>query len=305
MEGRAKGDAQQSKRIRALAGHLRDEHAVLNVAVCAEALEERRRVPLEQVWPDSVDALREGIEMGAYETILHGLLHLNPEALERGEVEYTEFARLDAATAGEHLDRALDWQSRKLTRPTVFVAPAWAYGPAADAEGAERGLVRWYRARPGPLLDKGRFYETLIGELLGLYKLDYSPLVRLAALGIPPVIAMHGALLDGRLASLKANREVVLLARAAGQAGCSSPGRAGRHPLGRGGRADRGAGRTHRDGPPRAGRLGTGGLPRAGRVHLGEVAPQLLGRLTPLAAPQHPVFGGAELPPHLRPHPQR
>ena len=151
--------------------------------------------------------------MGAYETILHGLLHLNPEALERGEVEYTEFARLDAAAAGEHLDKALDWQSRELSKPTVFVAPAWAYGPAADAEGAKRGLVRWYRARPGPLLDEGRFYETLIGELLGLYKLDYSPLVRLAALGIPPVIAMHGALLDGRLASLKANRELFLLAR--------------------------------------------------------------------------------------------
>jgi hypothetical protein len=213
MEGRAKGDAKQSRRIRALAANLRNERAVLNVAVCAEALEERRRVPLDQVWPASVDALREGIEMGAYETILHGLLHLNPESLERGEVEYTEFARLDAATAGEHLDKALDWQSRKLSRPTVFVAPAWAYGPAADAEGAERGLVRWYRARPGPLLDGGRFYETLIGELLGLYKLDYSPLVRLATLGIPPVIAMHGALLDGRLARLKANRELVLLAR--------------------------------------------------------------------------------------------
>lgn len=213
LEERAKGDAQQSRRLRALAANLRDEGAVLNVAVCAQALEGGRRVPLEQVWPDSVEALRDGIGMGAYETICHGLLHLDPDALERGEVEYTEFARLDAATAADHLDGALDWQSRVLARPTVFVAPAWSYGPAADAAGADRGLVRWYRARPGPLLDEGRFYETLIGELLGLYKLDYTPLQRLAALGIPPVIAMHGALLDGRLASLKAHREYALLAR--------------------------------------------------------------------------------------------
>ena len=213
LEDRAKGDARQARRIKVLAGRLHRGGAVLNVAVAAEALEDGRRVPLDRVWPRSVSALREGIDVGAYETICHGLLHLDPDALARGEVEFTEFAKLDAATAADHLDRALDWQERHLNRPRVFVAPAWAYGPAGDSEAAKRGLTRWYRARTGPLLEDGRFYETLIGELLGLYKLDYSPLVRLAALGIPPVIAMHGALLDGRLAGVKARRELLVLAR--------------------------------------------------------------------------------------------
>lgn len=213
LQGRDKTDRRQRRRLRKLAGRLERSGAVLNMAVVAEALEDGRRVPLEQVWPDSVRVIREGIERGAFEPVLHGLLHLQPAAFERGEVEFTEFAHLDAATAGEHLDRALAWQSEHLATPRNFCAPAWAYGPASDQEAAARGLVRWYRARPGPLLEDGRLYESVIGELYGLDRLDYSPVERLAAVGIPPMVAMHGALLDARLQNLRGRRDWVSLAR--------------------------------------------------------------------------------------------
>jgi hypothetical protein len=202
MLGRDSTDRRQSRRIPRLAGRLRSAGAVISMAVVAQALEGERRVPLEQVWPESVRALRDGIDAGAFEPVCHGLLHLDPDALGRREVEVREFLNLDAEQAGEHLDRAIEWMTRHLGAPTTFCAPAWAYGPAADEEAAARGLIRWDRPRPGPLLEDGRLYESLIGELQGLYRLDYSPLVRMAAIGIPPVFAMHGALLDGRLENL-------------------------------------------------------------------------------------------------------
>ncbi|MFI5121295.1 MAG: hypothetical protein ACHQJ5_00210, partial [Vicinamibacteria bacterium] len=115
LQDRAKGDRRQTMRIRRTARRLRAAGAVLNVAVCAEALDdERRRVPLDRVWPRSVAALREGIEGGAYEPVCHGLLHLDTEALARGEIEFREFATLDAAEAGRRLDLALAWQERHL-----------------------------------------------------------------------------------------------------------------------------------------------------------------------------------------------
>jgi hypothetical protein len=186
---------------------------VLNVAVAAEALDTNRRVPLDRVWPRSVRALRAGIESRVFEPVCHGLLHLDTEALDRGEVEFREFASLDAAEAGRRLDLALAWQERHLGRPTTFVAPAWAYGPAGEEEAAARGLVRWHRARPGPVLQEGRLHETLIGELPGIHELDYSPLQRLAAAGVPPMIAMHGALLDARTVHLAPRRNPLLFAR--------------------------------------------------------------------------------------------
>lgn len=55
-----------------------------------------------------------------------------------------------------------------------------SYGPAADGIAAERGLVRWHSPRPGVTLQDGRLHETLTDGLLGLWRLDYSPLVRMA-----------------------------------------------------------------------------------------------------------------------------
>lgn len=213
LEGRAKSDGRQHHRIRRTARRLSSAGAVLNVAVTAEAMREGRRVPLEQVWPESVRALRAGIEAGAFETVCHGLLHLDTGALERSEIEFREFATLDAAEAGSRLDLALAWQERHLARPSSFVAPAWSYGPFGDEEARKRGLARWYRARPGPVFDDERLYETLLGALPGLHRLDFSPLQRLAAIGIPPIVAMHGALLDSRLENYRKPREAITLLR--------------------------------------------------------------------------------------------
>ena len=213
LEGRAKSDRRQRRTIRRTAKRLGASGAVLNIAVVAEALEGDRRVPLDRVWPDSVGALGEGVESGAYEPVCHGLLHLDTDALSRSEIEFREFANLDAAEAGSRLDRGLAWQERHLARPSSFVAPAWSYGPAGDEEARKRGLVRWYRARPGPVLEDGRLFETLDGALPGIHRLDYSPLQRLAAIGIPPIVAMHGALLDARPMTLRGLRELPSILR--------------------------------------------------------------------------------------------
>ena len=213
LEGRAHTDEQQSRRIAESARAFASAEAVLNVAVVAAALDANRKVvPLHEVYPRSVLELRAAIDAGAYEPVCHGYLHLDPDSFEAGEVEFREFGRIESAAAAERLDWALAWQREHLAEPTTFVAPAWSYGPAGDAEGASRGLVRWYRARPGPVLEDDRLYETLIGELPGINGLDYSPLQRLAAAGIPPMIAMHGALLDARLGPLKNLRGLPALA---------------------------------------------------------------------------------------------
>lgn len=214
LEGRARSDERQARRIARSARAFSSADAVLNVAVVAAALDDERRVvPLHEVYPRSVLELRAAVDSGAYETVCHGYLHLDPEAFEAGEIEFREFGRIGAAEAGSRLDAALAWQRQHLAEPTTFVAPAWSYGPAADAEGASRGLIRWFRARPGPVLEEGRLYETLIGELPGIHALDYSPLVRLATIGIPPMVAMHGALLDARLGPLRNLRGLPSLAR--------------------------------------------------------------------------------------------
>lgn len=204
LEGRAKGDRRQRRRIRRSARRFAAAGAVLNVAVAAEALDGERRVPIERVWPGAIAALREAIEIGGFAPVCHGLLHLDTDALARGEVEFREFASLDAAEAGRRLDVALAWQEEHLgRRPSSFVAPAWSYGEHGVGAAEDRGLITWHRSRPGPLLEGDRLYESLFGALHGLDGLDYSPLQRLAAIGIPPIVAMHGALLDSRLAELK------------------------------------------------------------------------------------------------------
>ena len=73
--------------------------AKLNVAVVAAALDEERRVvPLDQVYPRSVAALHDAVEAGAYEPVCHGYLHLDPGSFEAGEVEFREFGTIDFLT---------------------------------------------------------------------------------------------------------------------------------------------------------------------------------------------------------------
>jgi hypothetical protein len=213
LEGRAKGDRRQRRRIRKTAKHLVDAGAVLNVAVTAEALQGEMRVPIHEVWPGSIQALHDGIRSGGYAPVCHGLLHLDTDVLARGEIEFREFASLDEAEAGRRLDIALAWQEEHLgERPSNFVAPAWSYGEHGVRAAEDRGLITWHRSRHGALLEGDRLFESLFGALQGIDRLDYSPLQRMSAIGIPPTVAMHGALLDSRLGELKKPGEALTLA---------------------------------------------------------------------------------------------
>ena len=201
LEGRAKGDRRQSRRLRRYVTAFERAGAVLNVAVPSQALEGQERVPLDQVWPDSIAALRRGASQGAVEAVCHGVLHLDTERFERGAVEFREFAHLDEEEAGRRIDAARRWQETAIGASRTFVAPAWAYSEGALAAAASRGLPCFTRCEPGHLYSPGRISETLKGGL-GINGLDYGPLGELAALGLPPIIVLHGTMLDARTGGL-------------------------------------------------------------------------------------------------------
>ncbi len=201
LEGRAKGDRRQRRRLRRYVRAFERAGAVLNVAVPAQAFEGGHRVPLDRVWPDSIAALREGAAAGAVEAVCHGLLHLDTEQLEHGAVEFREFAHLGEEEAGRRIDAASEWQEKAIAPPGTFVAPAWAYSEGALAAAASRGLACFTRCEPGHLHSPGRISETLKGGL-GIRALDYRPLAALAALGLPPILVLHGTMLDARTGAL-------------------------------------------------------------------------------------------------------
>lgn len=216
LENTAKDDAFQTKRFRGVERIFRSRGAVLNLAVAAEAFDaERNRVPLDQVWPGAIQAMRAGVESGAFEPICHGLLHLDSAELEQGRIEFREFAALSAAEAGERLDKALAWQRSCLGEPGSFVAPAWIYGEHGRQEAHARGLATWSRPQPGPLVDGQDVRETLFGDLPGLRGIDYSPLADLAKAGLPPTVTLHGGLIDGRSTRPHGLGDVATLARLA------------------------------------------------------------------------------------------
>jgi hypothetical protein len=213
--GGAKPDARQLRRARALVGRLEKARARLVVAVAARALREGAEVPLDDVWPSAVAALADGVRRGVLEPACHGLLHLDPVAGRERRVDPREFARLDAAEAGRRLDLATAWLADHVGAPRSFVAPAWGYGAGALTAASARGLPTWLPPGPGPLLDGTLLRETLAIGLPGLHRLDYGPLRRLAAIGLPPTVVFHGRLLDDRLPRLRAGRDLAGAARLA------------------------------------------------------------------------------------------
>jgi hypothetical protein len=64
---------------------------------------------------------------------------------------------------------------------------------------------------PGPLLEPAGVRETLRAGLQGLHGVDYRALEHLAECGLPPVVVLHGRLLDDRLVQ----GDVMALARLA------------------------------------------------------------------------------------------
>ena len=205
LEGRAKGDLRQSRRLRRYVRACRREGAVLNVAVPAQAFEGDRRVPLDRVWPDSIAALRRGVAEGAVEAVCHGLLHLDTEQLEHGAVEFREFAHLDEEEAGRRIDAARAWQEQAIGASQTFVAPAWAYSEGSLAAAKRRGLPCFTRCEAAQVYSPGVLSETLKGGL-GISGLDYRPLPALAALGLPPTLVLHGTMMDARTGGLNLPR---------------------------------------------------------------------------------------------------
>ena len=128
LEGRDKGDRRQARRMRRILSAFAKRGGVLNVAVAAQALSGGDVTALENVFPKAVGELHAGAERGELEPVCHGLLHLDPHARARGELEFREFQRLDRAETASRLAAALYWQERTIERPSTFVAPAWAYG---------------------------------------------------------------------------------------------------------------------------------------------------------------------------------
>ena len=214
MQGRSYPDSRQRSRVRTLRLTFGKAGARLNAAVAAEALSQARRVPLDEVWPDAVAQLRSGVAEGTFEPVCHGLLHLVPEKMERGEVDWMEFRELDREEASRRLEIALDWQERALgRRPTTFVAPAWGYSVGALQAARDHGLTAWLPPKPGPLLDGPHLRESLNPALEGIHKLDYTPLARWAAAGRPPTLVLHGWLFDKRMELLRPAHDYGSLAR--------------------------------------------------------------------------------------------
>jgi peptidoglycan/xylan/chitin deacetylase (PgdA/CDA1 family) len=214
-EGTDKPDRRQQRRAERMRRAYASAGARLNLAVAARALDDGEPVPLERAWPRSVAAVADGVRAGAFEPVCHGWLHLDPQELEQGRIEFREFARLDEPEAGRRLDEALAWQTDVLgRRPPTFVAPAWGYSPGALAAAAARELPAWLPASLGPMLSGGNLHESFDGALRDLYRLDYAPFAALAAYGAPPTPVLHGGLFDHRAYPLRP-REAPTLARLA------------------------------------------------------------------------------------------
>ena len=215
LEDRAKTDEFATDRMLGLLAVYRDAGAKLSVAIPARGLRDGEPVPIEEVWPRGIAALREGVEAGVFDPVCHGWLHYDDALRAEGKIEAREFLRLSEDEAGRRIDAALEWQREHLGEPSTFVAPAWGYSEGALRALAERGLPAWHRAAPGPLIVGGNPRETLIGAgspIGGVFKLDYGSLQRLAAAGVPPTPVLHGGLLDDRLAA-RILRDALVYAR--------------------------------------------------------------------------------------------
>jgi hypothetical protein len=213
--GEAKSDATQERAIGKLVRLLEKTGSRLVVAVAARALEDRRFVPADQVWPGALAAIRQGVDRGRLEVACHGLHHLSLARWQRGEIDAGEFADLSPEQAGPMLDEALAWLERTVGPAVTFVAPAWKYSEGTVRAAGERGLKVWFPARPGPLLQGTVLYESLGHGLPGLVGCDFGPLRSLTAVGLPLTVVFHGRSLDGRLGTLLAERQYLTLLRLA------------------------------------------------------------------------------------------
>ncbi len=216
LEDRAKTDDFADRRMRGLHEAYARNDARLSVAIPARALRDGEPVPLQEVWPKGIEALRDGVAAGVFDPVCHGWLHYDTEASDSETIEPREFLSLDEREAGRRIDAAVTWQREQLgAEPRTFVAPAWGYGEGALRALKERGLPAWHRAAAAPLITDGNPHETLIGAghpVGGVFRLDYGSLQRLANAGIPPTPVLHGGLLDDRTGA-RILRDALIYAR--------------------------------------------------------------------------------------------
>jgi hypothetical protein len=198
VTNRAHPDRTMVRRIRKLTRRYGCAGARLVVAVSSEAFVDGQPVPLAEVWPESVVALRDGVRAGVLETACHGTLHLDVEAFAEGTIEPREFARLSEDEARRRIQKAAGWLSETIGKPESFVAPAWGYSSGALAAAAASALPAWCEPGPGPLFTGPQLFETTRNSLLGVTRVDYRFLSALARLGVPPTVVFHGRLLDNR-----------------------------------------------------------------------------------------------------------
>jgi hypothetical protein len=216
LEGTAHSDRRQRARVARALRVCRRRGASVNLAVPVSALARDRETEIDAVWPSTVAKVAEGVASGAFEVVCHGTLHFDTAARARGSLDPREFAALDADEAGRRIDKATRWLSVHLGPPAGFIAPAWGYSPGTLAAAAARDLPTWHRPVAGPLLDDtDAVHETVDTGLPGLAGLDYRPLAQLAQVGLPPILVIHGTLLDYRLMNLRLPRDAMVMARLA------------------------------------------------------------------------------------------
>ena len=216
VSGRTKTDKHVERRLRRILGAYRRGGAVINTAVACRALEGGREVPLEQVWPRSLERLGEAIAEGIAEQVCHGYLHLDTERSRPDAPEPREFAHLGHEEAKRRIAAALTWADSVLgARPPTFVAPNWRYSEGTLAALRELSLPAWLPLRFGPLIDGPNARESLVSTVNGLCDLDYGPLGALAGAGMPPYVVIHGGLIDARFDGLRGLRHAPALARLA------------------------------------------------------------------------------------------
>jgi hypothetical protein len=214
VAGTDKPDRKVRRRIEESAKLFGDNGSVLNIAISSRALVEGEEVPVDQVWPQAVASIAEGVEKGVIEPVCHGYLHLNTALWETGEISPREFENVDQTESGRRLDVAIDWFEQTLSQPPQsFVAPTWAYSPGLIAALADRQLPAWLPPAPAPLVALGNGRETLNSSLEGLYRLDYGPFGSMARAGLPPSVIIHGGIFDPRPYNLRKLRELPTTAR--------------------------------------------------------------------------------------------
>jgi hypothetical protein len=216
LAGTAKPDGKVERRLRRLLRTYRGTGSTLNVAMASRALEGDEPVPLERAWPRSVELLAGAVAEGTVEQVCHGYLHVDTSRSRPGAVEPREFGNLDRDEAKRRIIASLEWAEATLgARPRTFVAPNWSYSDGALAALAELDLPAWLPLGFGPLIEGPNMRETLVSTLNGLHGLDYGPLAGLAHCGVPPMVVIHGGLIDARFRDLSFPRDAGVLARLA------------------------------------------------------------------------------------------